>query len=485
MNVNELKEKNTAMQEPDVQYTECYVAFLDILGFKELVERSEENAKVLEDLILALNRTADPANFERIELDGKTGKGAIWRLQVRAFSDSVVLFMPTESEMISWVFWAVLRLCDCMLQLGFCLRGAVTVGEMYLPQAWNKNTASNSRAELPIALGPGLIDAYLLESKEAIYPRIVISNKLLDHIKTLEKSGESYNRHFTPAHPICSSDRKNANVNVTDFIRTDIDGLKHIDIFHERILRQEYVRLDADEKAPERLELWERQRDDWLKEARDFIMTGIEEAECKPIYDKYKWFADYFNSCESLPPGFKITSVEQSRQFMVGFGKSKVQDLSLRFSFLDDDEPIIQIGQRARKRSWLTKKEFVEICRWKTRGRPQKHYTENSPEEIKKATRMALSSDSAADSIRALIELSGVREATASAILHFCAKHPYPIIDFRALWSLGIPEKKSYSRQFLEDYTRYCRDLAVKWKVDMRTLDRALWQYSKENQPSR
>ena len=39
-------------------YTECYVAFLDILGFKDMVERSKTDAGVLTDLIRVLNTTA-------------------------------------------------------------------------------------------------------------------------------------------------------------------------------------------------------------------------------------------------------------------------------------------------------------------------------------------------------------------------------------------------------------------------------------------
>ncbi len=33
--------------------------------------------------------------------------------------------------------------------------------------------------------------------------------------------------------------------------------------------------------------------------------------------------------------------------------------------------------------------------------------------------------------------LDGVEWPTASTILHFCGARPYPILDYRALWSLG------------------------------------------------
>lgn len=61
--------------------------------------------------------------------------------------------------------------------------------------------------------------------------------------------------------------------------------------------------------------------------------------------------------------------------------------------------------------------------------------------------------------------------------------NPYPIIDYRALWSLGLEQKGAYYT--FDDWWTYvesCRDLSEQAGVDMRTFDRALWQYSKESQ---
>jgi hypothetical protein len=75
------------------------------------------------------------------------------------------------------------------------------------------------------------------------------------------------------------------------------------------------------------------------------------------------------------------------------------------------------------------------------------------------------------------------RLADASVLLHFGQKDPYPILDFRALWSLGLDEGPSvYNFKFWWEYVECCRDLRTKAGTTMRTLDRALWQYSKEHQ---
>jgi hypothetical protein len=71
-------------------------------------------------------------------------------------------------------------------------------------------------------------------------------------------------------------------------------------------------------------------------------------------------------------------------------------------------------------------------------------------------------------------------------LLHFGHTDPYPILDFRALWSLGVDVPADahgfYDFPLWWEYTKFCRDLADACGVPMRVLDRALWRYSKENQ---
>jgi len=79
--------------------------------------------------------------------------------------------------------------------------------------------------------------------------------------------------------------------------------------------------------------------------------------------------------------------------------------------------------------------------------------------------------------------LQGVEWPTASVLLHFGYRDLYPILDFRALWSLSVePPKEGYDFEFWSAYTTHCGSLLGRREVDMRTLDRALWQYSSDNQ---
>jgi hypothetical protein len=161
-------------------------------------------------------------------------------------------------------------------------------------------------------------------------------------------------------------------------------------------------------------------------------------------------------------------------QFPVGL----IRDLAGKYGYADD-EPVLRIGASAKVRGYFTKPEFVEVCRWKT-PRSQPRVARNTAEEIEEATGLALAAKSEALRIEIPRALAG---ATASVLLHLAHTDPYPILDYRALEALGINRVPTYTVPFWNSYVAACRTLATSADVDMRTLDRALWQWSKERRP--
>jgi hypothetical protein len=130
---------------------------------------------------------------------------------------------------------------------------------------------------------------------------------------------------------------------------------------------------------------------------------------------------------------------------------------------------------------FLTKNEFVTVCSWKTpRSKPL--CESNDGELIKEISSIALTTPSEKLKIKIWTLLVGVRWPTASVFLHFAFPDRYPILDFRALWSLGVQVPNQYTFDFWWEYTLHCRSIAKEYGVSMRVLDQALWQYSKLNQ---
>jgi hypothetical protein len=87
-------------------------------------------------------------------------------------------------------------------------------------------------------------------------------------------------------------------------------------------------------------------------------------------------------------------------------------------------------------------------------------------------TRTALATPDDRLRIEVLRLLRGVDWPTASVILHFAHTDRYPILDFRALWSLGADDPPAYGYELWAAYTMACRRLADQCRVSMRTLDR-------------
>jgi hypothetical protein len=128
------------------------------------------------------------------------------------------------------------------------------------------------------------------------------------------------------------------------------------------------------------------------------------------------------------------------------------------------------------------------IVHWKS-PRIVPLFKKNSTEEVKAALDVAVSHTTVAEAMVALIKLQGVGIPVASAILTAIYPERYTVIDFRALETLGYTDVTFYIA-----YLDFCRDLAkqdlVPAQIDLpaptklRALDRALWQWSKENPSS-
>jgi hypothetical protein len=164
--------------------------------------------------------------------------------------------------------------------------------------------------------------------------------------------------------------------------------------------------------------------------------------------------------------------------FELQFPPSEIESLAARFGYVDDARRLA-VGAAARRRGHYTRAEFIEICAWKTvRSRPK--VASNSEAAVADATSRAFAAADEGVRIEALLELDGVGVPTASTLLYVAFPHDYPILDVRALESLGVKPRSQYPVGFWLEYLEACRELARRHGVSIRTLDKALWQHSKE-----
>lgn len=171
-------------------------------------------------------------------------------------------------------------------------------------------------------------------------------------------------------------------------------------------------------------------------------------------------------------------------EFQLKFDEQEIPELSRRYFYPREPDIAGRVAPTVRDRGYLSRGEFLEICRWKT-PRSQPRCEKNRDVFIEEVTRIALSTSDEELKIRILLLLSGVSWPTASVILHFCDRGRYPILDYRALWSVGIDPPPVYDFPFWWEYCEFVQGLADSAGHSMRIIDRALWQYSKENQKNR
>ena len=162
------------------------------------------------------------------------------------------------------------------------------------------------------------------------------------------------------------------------------------------------------------------------------------------------------------------------------FDESKIRYYADKYleSELGYDNPVESIVGEVKGRGYLTKSGLIALSYW-VKNRSTYLVKRHRDDLIKEVTAVALSSDTAEpDRINRLLELDGVGWAVGSAILHWFHQDDYPIWTGTARYSVHLDETRGTPRiGEWEAYVSFCRSLAKKNKVNMRTLDRALWKY--------
>lgn len=133
-------------------YTRRVAVFLDILGFKQLI---------------GANREGDIARALKLTKEAETGPfHNAPQMRLTAFSDSVVVSdeIGTDGFGYARILHFASYLVWQLLEMGILTRGGVAHGSLH--------------HENGIVFGPALIQAYELESRQAIYPRILVPDDI-------------------------------------------------------------------------------------------------------------------------------------------------------------------------------------------------------------------------------------------------------------------------------------------------------------------
>ncbi|MYB65236.1 hypothetical protein F4083_05355 [Candidatus Poribacteria bacterium] len=137
------------------------------------------------------------------------------------------------------------------------------------------------------------------------------------------------------------------------------------------------------------------------------------------------------------------------------------------------EKKLLELKESIYKQGHLTKSELEILAKWKSPRNANRIIKNNSEKLVKEKTSASFKATDPYESINPLRELKRIDWAIASAILHFFHKDKYPIYDIHALRAVGKEKGEGVWGRYVE----FCRKVAKDNKVDMRTLDRALYRF--------
>jgi hypothetical protein len=232
-----------------VDYQCSLVTYLDILGFRELIE--SRSAGYISRTLRLVKHAIQPESRDAKE----------YGLQYQSFSDLIVITVPltNRSNLVyrpGALFSQLLALLHAQTSLlgeGILLRGAITVGDV--------------EKSYGLLYGPALVKAYELEQKRAKYSRIIVDSEVVRQLKT----NPALRRH----------DYKYEKKAIDAVLSRDADGELFID--YVRAIETEF---DFPEEAYPL----------FLLQHRKLIKNGLARyRKNERIRAKYEWLQKYHN----------------------------------------------------------------------------------------------------------------------------------------------------------------------------------------------
>jgi hypothetical protein len=239
-----------------MKYENRIIAYIDILGFKNIIANTvDEKGNDVIDKINSINEIhiliRDVWDLDKPKLNTPAKCLPKNSKNITIFSDTIVVSFKIDEQ--SGVFFTLLEIKWMLMRLinkGILCRGAVSYGKL----VHNSETI----------FGPALVEAYSLESKAALYPRIILDEEI---IKLGARFGD---------HKIADETEY-----IKELLMKDADGMYYIDYF-------EKVQSELDDPTydfPLYIEKLKKIIEDGLKSSKNSVDVRI----------KYSWMKEKFN----------------------------------------------------------------------------------------------------------------------------------------------------------------------------------------------
>lgn len=149
-------------------FKKSFCAYLDVLGFKEIIKKNEieyfkKYLAVFEKELKYLD-----VNYDRLNDEG------FKNFELKVFTDNFVFGYPWDDDngefSLGQIFYILAHMQMTFACSNIFVRGAITVSNLYMDEN--------------IVFGPAVVEAYELESTKSIYPRIILSDAVIKAVHT-------------------------------------------------------------------------------------------------------------------------------------------------------------------------------------------------------------------------------------------------------------------------------------------------------------
>ena len=240
------------LNEPN-EYKNCYVAFLDMLGFKNICCSEQFNCAMIKALFDDTELLV--SNYNNSLAQVIVSKETITNSNLMIMSDSIVVSAPNTDKGLLSILYQGSFIQNMLLKNGIILRGGVAEGKFF---QYNN-----------IMFGPAMVEAYKIEAM-AQYPRVVISENIIKNLK-----GRNYLQKGN-IQKYLSQDRDSIQTQMELLIKQDNDKKFYINHLNP----MEILKLSNDKIAQESIE--------------KTIAKGLQIKDTH-TKEKYEWLQNYYN----------------------------------------------------------------------------------------------------------------------------------------------------------------------------------------------
>ena len=235
-----------------IEYDEKLIAFIDILGFTNIVNnRYQDDAKSIRTILRHFREILKDFP-EKLSYDKKLFR----QFRIRFFSDLIILTIPIRRsnsksflESLHTMTWWIAISQTFLIRKGILIRGSIHKGNIF------------DREDF--IFGPGFIKAYELEHVKAKYPIVILSD---DVIKYLELNKNTINDY---------SYYQEIYSNITNIFH-DSHYVNYLQHNYNSFGPKDYFKL--------------------LLKHKQIIQSGLEEyLDFQNEYQKYNWLKTYHN----------------------------------------------------------------------------------------------------------------------------------------------------------------------------------------------